>query len=428
MADLKQSRPKGTQDFVPPDSERVRQAEEVFRRLAGTCGYREIFTPTFEHTAVFVKSSGETSDIVTKEMFSFKDHAGRDLTLRAEGTPCVVRAVLENRLRLPCRLYYVGPFFRYVRPQKGRYREFIQVGVEALGEASPLADAEVISFGGAFFADLGIRECTTQVNTIGCRECRPAHRQALRDYLLDRTGQLCADCRVRLERNPLRVFDCKVETCRAAVKDAPKPRQYLCPECGHHFEQVLADLTRRGVRHEVNDRLVRGLDYYSRTTFEYVSTALGAQDSLGGGGRYDYLVEEFGGPATPGVGLAIGLERTLLAAPPAPTPPRRPLAFVVWLTEAEIAAAEKLADRLRADGVAAQVDCDSRKIKGQFKSADAAQAACCVVIGPDELAKGVYSLKDLATGEQREVPADAIASEVRRLFSAGIPGSERSTP
>jgi len=411
-----QSRPKGTQDFAPPDAERKRRVEDVFRQLAERYGYREITTPTFEHTAVFVKSSGEGSDVVTKEMYSFKDRAGRDLTLRPEGTPGVVRAVLENHLRLPSRLYYVGPFFRYCRPQKGRTREFHQVGVEALGEASPLIDAEVICFGNLFFENLGIRDCTIQVNSIGCRECRPAHRDVLREFLLDRKEQLCEDCKLRIERNPLRVFDCKIETCRQAVHDAPKPRQYLCSACKSHHEQVLASLDRRGLRYEANDRLVRGLDYYNRTTFEYVSASLGAQDSLGGGGRYDYLIEEFGGPDTPGVGVAIGLERTMLAMP-APVPvARRNLAFVVWLTEAERDAAQDLADRLRADGVAAQIDYDARKVKGQFKAADAAQAACCVIIGPDELAKGVYSLKDLATGEQREVPSDAIGKAVRALL------------
>jgi len=416
MTEPKQSRPKGTQDFLPPDSERKRRVEGVFRHLAERYGYREIITPTFEHTAVFVKSSGEASDVVTKEMYSFKDRAERDMTLRPEGTPGVVRAVLENRLRLPIRLYYVGPFFRYGRPQKGRYREFGQLGVEALGEASPLIDAEVIYFGTEFFELLGIHDCSVQVNSIGCRECRPAYRATLRKSLLERKERLCADCQVRIERNPLRIFDCKVETCRLAVQDAPTPRQYLCPGCERHHEQVLSALSRRGLHHEANDRLVRGLDYYNRTTFEYISASLGAQDSLGGGGRYDYLVEEFGGPDTPGVGLAIGLERTILAAPATPTPARRHLAFVVWLTEAEMGAAQDLADKLRADGVPAQVDYDARKVKGQFRSADAAQAACCIVIGPDELAKGIYSLKDLATGEQREVPSDAISGEVRALF------------
>ena len=416
MSELKQSRPKGTQDFTPPDSDRRRRVEASFRHLAECYGYQEIITPTFEHTAVFVKSSGEGSDVVTKEMYSFKDRAERDLTLRPEGTPGVVRAVLENRLRLPCRLYYVGSFFRYGRPQKGRFREFGQLGVEALGETSPLADAEVIYFGADFFQSLGIRDCTVQVNSIGCRACRPAYRETLLKFLLDRKEGLCADCQVRVERNPLRVFDCKVETCRLAVQDAPTPRHYLCADCERHHEQVLSALNRRGLRHEANDRLVRGLDYYNRTTFEYISASLGAQDSLGGGGRYDYLVGEFGGPDTPGVGVAIGLERTMLAAPVAPLPARRHSAFVVWLTEAERDAAQDLADRLRADGVAAQVDYDARKVKGQFKSADAAEAACCVIIGPDELAKGVYSLKDLATGDQREVPSNAIIEAVRALF------------
>ncbi len=416
MSGTPRARPKGTQDFVPPDSGRLLHVENVFRRLAELGGYQEIVTPTFEHTEVFVKSSGEGSDIVTKEMYSFKDRGDRDLTLRPEGTPGVVRAVLENRLRLPSRLYYVGPYFRYCRPQKGRTREFHQVGIEALGEASPLVDAEVICFGTDFFQSLGISDCTVQVNSIGCRECRPAYRETLRKSLFDRKEQLCADCHMRLERNPLRVFDCKVETCQAALKDAPTPGQYLCAACKRHHEQVLVELNRRGLRHETNVRLVRGLDYYNRTTFEYISASLGAQDSLGGGGRYDYLIEEFGGPDTPGVGLAIGLERTLLAAPVAPVPARRHLAFVVWLTEAELNAAQDLTNRMRADGIAAQVDYDARKVKGQFKSADAAQAACCIIIGPDELAKGVYSLKDLATGEQREVSSDAVSAEVRALF------------
>jgi len=417
MSGTPRARPKGTQDFSPPDSARKLHFENVFRHLAECYGYREIITPTFEHTEVFVKSSGEASDVVTKEMYSFKDRGDRDLTLRPEGTPGVVRAVLENRLRLPCRLYYVGPFFRYGRPQKGRFREFYQVGVEALGEASPLVDAEIVYFGTEFFRSLGIRDCTVQVNSIGCRECRPAHRDSLTRFLAGQRDRLCADCHVRLEHNPLRVFDCKVETCQAALKDAPTPRQYLCAACKRHHEQVLTELSRRGLHPEANDRLVRGLDYYSRTTFEYISGSLGAQDSLGGGGRYDYLIEEFGGPDTPGVGLAIGLERTMLAAPVAPVPARRQLAFVVWLTEAELNAAQELADRLRADGIPAQVDYDARKVKGQFKSADAAQAACCIIIGPDELTKGVYSLKNLATGEQREVSSDTVSAEVRKLFT-----------
>jgi histidyl-tRNA synthetase len=414
--EVPRARPKGTQDFVPPDSGRLLHVENVFRHLAELHGYQEIVTPTFEHTEVFVKSSGEGSDIVTKEMYSFRDRGERALTLRPEGTPGVVRAVLENRLRLPCRLYYAGPYFRYCRPQKGRTREFHQVGVEALGESSPLVDAEIIYFGARFFQSLDIGDCKIQVNSIGCRVCRPAHREKLVAFLEEQKDRLCDDCRVRIERNPLRVFDCKVETCRAAVAAAPAPRQYLCQDCERHHEQVLAVLKRRRLSFETNDRLVRGLDYYNRTTFEYISASLGAQDSLGGGGRYDYLFEEFGGPALPAVGVAIGLERTLLAAPAVAAPERRNIVFVVWLTEAELEAAEDLADRLRSAGVPAQIDYDSGKLKGQFKSADAARATACVIVGPDELKKGVYSLKDLATGEQREVRSDQVVEAVRTLF------------
>jgi histidyl-tRNA synthetase len=416
MSEAKQSRPKGTQDFVPPASEGLRHVEEVFATLAGRYGYREMITPTFEHTEVFEKGSGTSSDIVTKEMYAFEDQGKRRLTLRPEGTPGVVRAVLESQLRMPCRLYYTGSFFRYSRPQKGRYREFHQLGIEALGESGPLTDAEVIYLGSEFFATLGILDCTVMVNSIGCRECRPAYRETLVRFLRDRVDQLCPDCRLRIDRNPLRVFDCKVETCRIAVKDAPAPRQYLCTACEQHHESVLAQLNRYGLIYEANDRLVRGLDYYSRTTFEYVSKSLGAQDSLGGGGRYDYLVEEFGGPPTPAVGFALGLERTMLATPAQSAPARRRLAWVIWMSDAELGPARDLTERLRAAGIPARIDYDSRKVKNQFRSADAAGAACCIIVGGDELAKGVYSLKDLASAEQREVPRDAITEEVRALF------------
>jgi histidyl-tRNA synthetase len=416
MSEPGQSRPKGTLDFVPPEAASLRRVEDVFRRIADCYGFSEIITPTFEHTEVFVKSSGVTSDIVTKEMYRFRDRSDRDLTLRPEGTPGVIRALVENRVRLPCRLCYVGPYFRYSRPQKGRYREFHQLGVEAIGEASPETDAEVIACGVGFFAALGITDCATRVNSIGCAVCRPAYRERLVAFLSGRRAALCPDCQARIDTNPMRVFDCKSDACRAATVDAPAPRRHLCPDCAAHFQGVLTALAARGIGVELDDRLVRGLDYYSRTTFEYVSAALGAQDSLGGGGRYDYLVGSFGGPATPAVGFALGLERTLLALPPAPAPGRLHLCYIVWLTQSELPAARALADRLRRDGVACRIDYDAKKPGRQFKSADAANAACCVVVGPDELTGGFYSLKDLGTGEQSQVPADAIIPAVRALF------------
>lgn len=418
MSGPKYTRPKGTQDLPPEAAAQRRQVEWVFRHTAAGFGFEEIITPTFEHSDVFVKSSGEASDIVTKETYSFPDRAGRSLTLRPEGTPGVVRAVLENRLRLPCRLFYHGPYFRYCRPQKGRMREFVQLGAELLGDGHPEADAEVITLGSWFFDDLGIADCTTELNSIGCRDCRPGHRAELVEFLSGRREALCEDCRARLERNPLRVLDCKNESCRVVFADAPKPVARLCPVCREHFDAVRAALDRRGLRYRLNDRLVRGLDYYNRTTFEYVSDRLGAQNSLGGGGRYDYLFEEFGGPPTPAVGLAIGLERTILALPDQPagrTPARRRLAFVIWMTEAERGAAAELVDRLRVDRVPAQMSFDPKPGK-QFKAADAARAACCVIIGPDEAARGTVAIKDLVTGEQNEYPRNIVTPEVRALF------------
>ncbi len=416
MSDEKRARPKGTLDFLPPESEHKRWVEDAFAHLAEVYGFRRAETPVFEHTDVFVKTSGAGSDIVTKEMYEFTDKAGRSLTLRPEGTPGIVRAVLESGLRPPLRLYYTGPYFRYSRPQKGRYRQFHQLGAEALGEAAPSVDAEVILFGAEFFALVGIGDCAVKVNSIGCVACRPDHRARLVEFLSARLDSLCDDCRQRAATNPLRVLDCKVASCRAAVADAPAPRAHLCPECNAHFNAVLDTLARRNLRFVVDDRLVRGLDYYNRTTFEYASAALGAQDSLGGGGRYDYLFREMGGPDTPAVGLAIGLERTMLASQPPLRVGRRRLCWVAWFSDAERDHAVELADRLRAAGVPAQMDFDARNLKRQFRTADAAGAACCLVVGPDELARGVYTLKDLGAGTQMEVPSNAAVEEVRAVF------------
>ena len=399
---IKHSRPKGTNDFVPPESARKYRAETQFRLLAERYGFREAVTPIIEHTELFIKASGETSDVVTKEMYTFKDRGDRSITLRPEGTPGVVRALLENNLRLPCRLYYLGPMYRYSRPQKGRYREFFQLGVESFGEASPEVDAEVIALGAEFFRSLGIADCETQLNSIGCRECRPAYHEKLKAYLTERREQLCADCQIRAERNPLRVFDCKNETCRATLAEAPLSKDNLCPACAEHFAGVLAGLRTRGVTFTVNDRLVRGLDYYSRTAFEYVSGSIGAQDSLGGGGRYDYLVEDFGGPRTPAIGFALGEDRALLAAPPAADDERR-LVFVVALSEKEKPAAVALLAELRQAGLTAQMDFDHPKAGRQFKSADASGARFCAILGENEIARNTVSLKDMKTGEQREI-------------------------
>ena len=336
-------------------------------------GFREAVTPTIEHTELFVKSSGETSDVVTKEMYTFKDRGDRSITLRPEGTPGVTRALLENSLRLPCRLYYIGPMFRYNRPQKGRYREFYQLGVESFGEASPQVDAEVIALGSEFFRGLGITDCESQVNSVGCRECRTPYHEKLKAYLVERQDRLCADCRVRTVQNPLRVFDCKEASCQALLTDAPRSKDNLCAACAEHFTGVLEGLKLRGVPFVINDRMVRGLDYYSRTAFEYVSRSIGAQDSLGGGGRYDYMVEDFGGPPTPAIGFALGEERALLAAQGCAAPEPQ-LVFVVALSENERPSGIALLNELRAGGISARMDYDSRKAQKQFRSADTAGA------------------------------------------------------
>jgi histidyl-tRNA synthetase len=408
---MRYTRPKGTKDFVPPESRRKSWAEAEFRRLAGLYGFQEAVTPVIESTELFVKSSGATSDVVTKEMYTFTDRSERSLTLRPEGSPGITRALLENNLPFPCRLYYIGPMFRYSRPQKGRYREFYQLGVESFGEADPQVDAEVIALGAEFFRSLGIADCETQVNSIGCRECRPAYHLKLRFYLEERRSRLCADCQVRAEQNPLRVFDCKNADCQGLVADAPRSKDNLCPACAEHFAGVQSGLTLRGIGFMVNDRMVRGLDYYSRTTFEYVSKAIGAQDSLGGGGRYDYLVQDFGGPPCPAIGFALGEERALLAAGPAQGPEPL-LVFVIALSEAEFEPALCLLADLRRSGIAARMDFDHRKTKQQFRAADAAGARYCVILGSDELSRGAVALKDLKTGEQRELPREQLSRTI----------------
>lgn len=415
---LKHNRPKGTQDFVPPASHQKFLVESTFREIARVYGYQEIVTPTFEHTEVFIKSSGSASDIVTKEMYTFQDRSERSLTLKPEGTPGVVRAVLENQLRLPCRLFYITPCFRYSRPQKGRYREFYQLGIEALGEASYLTDVEVVQFGVRFFSALGITDCLVKVNSIGCRTCRPDYRGKLVNFLLINREKLCPDCQQRIELNPLRVFDCKNTRCQVTLNPAPLARNYLCSECQSHFQGFINQLAACGIRFEVDDHLVRGLDYYNRTTFEFISGRLGAQNSLGGGGRYDYLVEEFGGPPTPAIGLAIGLERAMLSMTVETEKlNRRKLVFVIWTTENELAPARNITETLRNAGIPAQIVFETPKLKRQFHLADIAGAQLALVVGAEEIARGVYGIKNLITGQQREIAADKLIDYLKQQLA-----------
>uniref|UniRef100_A0A7C6ECM6 Histidine--tRNA ligase n=1 Tax=candidate division WOR-3 bacterium TaxID=2052148 RepID=A0A7C6ECM6_UNCW3 len=412
---MKYTRPKGTRDILPPESLKKYWVEKIFRQIVTRYGFFEITTPLFEPTELFLRSTGESTDIVTKQMYTFTDQAERSLTLRPEGTPGVVRAIIENRVKIPIRLFYIGPMYRYERPQKGRYREFYQLGIEVIGEASPQIDAEVIEIGNEFFRAIGIKDSIIQLNSVGCPKCRPQFRQELVNFLADKKDKICADCQIRLTKNPLRVFDCKNENCQKVYETAPKVRTSLCPECANHFTAVTNELDQRGIRYIINDRMVRGLDYYTKTAFEYISTKLGAQDSLGGGGRYDNLVEELDGPKTPAIGFALGEERILIVAEPPKDVIQPKLVSIIYLTEKELPYAKELAKELRAAGVSVYLNYELKKLKTQMSYADALKARYACIIGEDEVLKNVVTLRNMETGEQESIPREKIVLKLKAI-------------
>ena len=410
--------PRGTRDFLPEQAERFRRLEAAAVRLASQYGYGEMRTPIFEYSELFERSVGESTDIVEKEMYTFQDRGERSLTLRPEGTAGVVRAFIEHKLYngpLPAKYFYFGPMFRYEKPQAGRYRQLWQFGVELLGADGPRADVEVISLGWQYYQELGV-EATLVLNSIGCRQCREEYKKALVAYLRGR--EICKLCSGRLERNPLRVLDCKEESCQRELEGAPRISQYLCPACQEHFEGVKAGLAGLAIPFELDERLVRGLDYYNRTTFEYKTEQLGSQDALGGGGRYDGLVELAGGPSIPAVGLALGIDRIELMDPPAlkAAEGRRG----VWLVTMEPAAdkAISLVHPLRQQGVKLQYDLLGRSFKAQFKQADRSNCRWTLIIGPDDLEQGQAVLKDMETGEQQQLALETLVQLVSNLEGA----------
>lgn len=368
--------PRGTHDILPGEVEKWQHLETMIRFHCRLFGYGEIRLPLFEHTELFQRGVGETTDIVEKEMYTFTDRGGRSLTLRPEATASTVRAYLEHNLNgapQPAKLYYIGPMFRYDRPQAGRYRQFSQFGVEAIGSADPTVDAEVILLALDLYAKLGLSDLTVQLNSIGCPKCRRQYRDTLVKYLSQQQNELCDSCLGRLERNPLRVLDCKEDACRRVTKNAPEFSGFLCAECREHFELVKGCLERAGARYELNSNLVRGLDYYTKTVFEITWSGLGAQTALCGGGRYDGLVEECGGPPTPGVGFAMGLERLFLALDQAgiELPGKEaPDVFVAALTREDNATAFELLTWLRRAGISAEKDYLSRSLRAQLKHAN----------------------------------------------------------
>ena len=406
--------PKGTKDLLPGQVHKWHYVEGKFADICRRYGFKEIRTPMFEHTEVFARGIGDTTDVVQKEMYTFNDHGNRSITLKPEGTSGAVRAFIEHKQYAevqPTKYYYNTDCFRYEKPQSGRLRHFHQFGIEVFGTPNMMADAEVICLAHDFLTDLGITEIELRINSVGCPECRKKYREALKAYLLPHYEDLCGTCKERFERNPMRIIDCKSEICQAIVKDAPRMIDYLCDDCRNAFEDLKSNLTAMGIDFTIDPNIVRGLDYYTKTAFEFVTTKIGAQGTVCGGGRYDHLVEELGGPPIPGVGFGLGIERLLLLmeANNAYFPEENRVdAFIAVMGDAAKAFGLKLARELRAKGITAEMDTLARNIKGQFKYADRLNARYTLVIGDNELEKGVVSLKDMVKSEQREIKIEDI--------------------
>ena len=402
--------PRGTTDILPEQQAYWRYVEQKAAEICRLYGYERIDLPVFEDTALFSRSAGEYTDIVQKEMYTFADRSGNSLTLRPEGTPSVCRAYLEYGMHSrpqPVRLYYLSPIFRYGRPQAGRYRQHHQFGYEAIGDADPALDAEIIDMAWQFFISLGLRHNLLHVNSIGCPRCRPQYLSALTEYYHPHFDRLCPDCRTRLKRNPLRLLDCKNEPCQPVANGAPRSSGYLCSECQAHFEALHSHLQVLEVPFEVNHRLVRGLDYYTRTVFEVQPEEEGAQSTLGGGGRYDGLLEELGGKPTPGVGFACGIERIILNLKKenvsvSPTP--GPQLFVAHLGDEARDAAMKLVSTLRRNGTAVLAATGGRSLKAQLRQANNLGIPRVAIIGEDEVRTGTVMLRDMTTSRQESVP------------------------
>lgn len=410
---------RGTHDILPEEVGLWRRIEGTFIEVATKYGYDEIRVPVFEATELFERGTGFSTDVVQKEMYTFLDKKGRRLSLRPEATPSVVRAYLEHGLarKMPiAKFFYLGPMFRYDKPGAGRYRQFHQIGIELVGTASPVADAEVIVLLWQFLKEIGLTKLGVRINTLGCRPCRIKYSGVLKDFLKEKLGALCADCRERFARNPLRVLDCKNPNCRAIIAKAPEVRAILCEECVRHFESVQACLAEAGIVYAVDSRLVRGLDYYTRTVFEVFHADVGAENAVGGGGRYDHLVEEMGGPATPAVGFSAGLERLVDAVKAEGSMREENSGIEVFVASFGVRAllpAFRLAAELRARH-RVWLEFDQRKIDRQLGTASKLGARFTVIIGDDEAARGISKIKDMASGEQVEVELGAVAAWLDR--------------
>lgn len=405
--------PRGTQDILPDESYGAKITEDILLDVAASYGYREIRTPVFEHTELFQRGVGETTDVVQKEMYTFTDNGGRSVTLRPEGTAGAVRAFIEHGLfnePMPQRLCYFTSCYRYEKPQAGRLREFHQFGVEAFGSAGAAQDAEIIALAQNIFDRLGLSGIRLEINSIGCKNCRPVYRDALKAYFKDNIDSLCDTCKGRLETNPMRILDCKSPECKAIAAGAPRVTDYLCDECRAHFAGVQEQLDALDLPYTVNPGIVRGLDYYTRTVFEFISDDLGAQSTVLGGGRYDGLVSELGGPETPACGFACGLERLrLILAAQGVELPRKPdvAVYIAPMTHEALLRAVTLCAEVRDEGLCALTDTVGRSLKAQMKYANKIGAEFTVVLGETELAEGKAVLKRMSDGKESEIGLDS---------------------
>lgn len=402
--------PKGTKDVLCEDAYKWHYVENAARQTAANFGFKEIRTPVFEHTELFLRGVGETTDIVTKEMYTFLDKGDRSITLKPEGTAGVARAFVggvQQNGTLPYKMYYITPVFRYERPQAGRLREHHQFGVELYGSSSPLADVEVITLAKSLFDTLGLKDLTLNINSIGCPECRAKYNAALKEYLGSRLNEMCRECQSRFEKNPLRILDCKDENCKKITADAPKVLDFLGDECKAHFEGLKAGLDAVGIEYKVNTQIVRGLDYYTKTVFEFVSNAIGAQGTVCGGGRYDKLVEEVGGKPTPAVGFGMGLERLLIVLESQGLLEKAPKEnvdyYLASIGENALNFTLKLANKLRQKGKSVEFDLMSKSVKAQMKYANKIEAKYVIVVGDDEILSGKVRVKDMASGNEEEI-------------------------
>lgn len=409
---------KGTNDILPENSHNWQFVEGKMLETAALYGFKEIRVPVFEHTEVFLRSVGDTTDVVQKEMYTFDDKGGRSITLRPELTAGVIRSAIENGLvngSLPQKVCYIGGCYRYEKPQAGRLREFHQFGVECIGAAAPAADAEVIALANQVLKEIGIDKISLEINSIGCPECRKAYHAALKEYFSNNIDTLCGTCKDRLERNPMRILDCKSPVCSELASKAPVVLDYLCDDCHDHFEKVKANLTAMGINFTVNPHIVRGLDYYTRTVFEFVSGDIGAQSTVCGGGRYDGLVSQMGGPQVASLGFAMGIERLMMVLESRKTEmpkAKTPDIYIVTMGDAAQLKSLEICSKLRADGLKAETDICSRGMKAQMKYADKIGAKFTIVLGDNEIASGKARLRDMEDGTEKEILVDETVDEL----------------